>query len=57
MNQDVNEIINNLSTEYAQQLAQTNRKVAILLEENERLKRDADTLKSELESLENKEAE
>ncbi|WP_017473283.1 hypothetical protein [Amphibacillus jilinensis] len=57
MNQDVNEIINNLSTEYAQQLAQANRKVAILLEENERLKRDAETLKSELESLENNEAE
>lgn len=56
MNQDVNKIIDNLSTEYAQQLAQANKKVAVLSEENERLKRDADTLKNELESLKTEEA-
>lgn len=49
MNQDVNKIIENLSAEYAQQLAQANKKVAVLAEENERLKQQVEQLKKEKE--------
>ncbi|WP_017470612.1 hypothetical protein [Amphibacillus jilinensis] len=52
MNQDVNKIIDNLSTEYAQQLAQANKKVAVLSEENERIKQEIEQLKNTNDSTE-----
>lgn len=43
MNYDINNVLNALSNEYAQQLAQANRKVAILTEEVRLLKEQAES--------------
>jgi hypothetical protein len=46
MNYDINNVLNALSNEYAQQLAQANRKVAILTEELRILKEEKDEQES-----------
>lgn len=45
MNQDVNKIIDVVSVEWSNQLMQANKKVAVLAEENERLKAELDELR------------
>lgn len=49
MNQDVNKIIDVVSVEWSNQLMQANKKVAVLAEENERLKHEIDQLKKDKE--------
>lgn len=49
MNQDVNKIIDVVSSEWANQLLQANKKVGILTEQNERLQQEIDLLKQEKE--------
>jgi hypothetical protein len=46
MNYDINNVLNTLSNEYAQQLAQANRKIAILTEELRILKEEKDEQES-----------
>ena len=43
MNYDINNVLNALSNEYAQQLAQANRKIAILTEELRILREQSET--------------
>ncbi|MBM7542352.1 hypothetical protein [Amphibacillus cookii] len=40
MNQDINKIMDVVSMEWSNQLAQANKKIAVLVEENERLKQE-----------------
>ncbi|WP_165820934.1 hypothetical protein [Pueribacillus theae] len=47
MNQDVNNIIDNLSAEWAQDMANAKRKIAILVEENRLLREENESLKKE----------
>ena len=47
MKQDINKIIDNLNSEWAGDLANTKKRVAILLEENERLKEEIKQLKKD----------
>lgn len=49
MKQDVNKIIDVVSVEWSNQLMQANKKIAVLAEENERLKQEIDQLKKEKE--------
>ena len=46
MNYDINNVLNTLSNEYAQQLAQANRKIAVLTEELRILKEEKDEQES-----------
>lgn len=48
--QDVNKVIDNLSAEYSQQLAQANKNMAILKEQNERLQQEVDRLRSQTDA-------
>ena len=50
MNQDVNKIIDVVSSEWANQLLQANKKVGILSEQNERLLKEIEQLKQEIEN-------
>lgn len=50
MNQDVNKIIDVVSSEWANQLLQANKKIGILLERSERLQKEIEQLKQELEN-------
>lgn len=50
MNQDVNKIIDVVSSEWANQLLQANKKIGILSEQNERLQQENERLKQELEN-------
>lgn len=50
MNQDVNKIIDAVSSEWANQLLQANKKVGILSEQNERLQQEVNQLKQEIEN-------
>jgi len=50
MNQDVNKIIDIVSSEWANQLLQANKKIGILSEQNERLQKEIEQLKQEIES-------
>ena len=50
MNQDVNKIIDAISNEWANQLLQANKKIGILSEQNERLQKEIEQLKQEVES-------
>ena len=50
MNQDVNKIIDVVSSEWANQLLQANKKIGILSEQNERLQQEIDLLKQEIEN-------
>ena len=50
MNQDVNKIIDVVSSEWANQLLQANKKIGILSEQNERLQQEIEQLKQEIES-------
>lgn len=52
MKQDVNKIIDNLSNDWASDLADSKKQVAILMEENERLKDKVQELERELEDEE-----
>jgi len=52
MKQDVNKIIDNLSNDWAGDLANSKKQVAILMEENERLKDKVQELERELEDKE-----
>lgn len=52
MKQDVNKIIDNLSNDWAGDLADSKKQVAILMEENERLKDKVQELERELEDKE-----
>lgn len=58
MKQDVNKIINNLSADWAQDLGNSKRKLAIAVEENRLLKEKVEELEAELaeakEASENK---
>lgn len=47
MNQDVNNIIDNLSAEFSQQLANANKRLAILIEDNRLLKEEIEKLRKE----------
>lgn len=48
MEHDVNNILDNLASTYANQLAQTNKQVAILAEENRLLKEENESVKKQL---------
>jgi hypothetical protein len=48
MNQDVNKIIDVVSAEWSSQLVQANKKVAILHEENQRLKQEKYQIEEQL---------
>ena len=50
MNQDVNKIIDVVSSEWANQLLQANKKIGILSEQNERLQKEIEQLKQDLEN-------
>ena len=50
MNQDVNKIIDIVSSEWANQLLQANKKIGILSEQNERLQKEIEQLKQEIEN-------
>ena len=50
MNQDVNKIIDVVSGEWANQLLQANKKIGILSEQNERLQKEIEQLKQDLEN-------
>ena len=50
MNQDVNKIIDVISNEWASQLLQANKKIGILSEQNERLQKEIERLKRDLEN-------
>ena len=50
MNQDVNKIIDVVSSEWANQLLQANKKIGILSEQNERLQKEIEQLKQEIEN-------
>jgi len=50
VNQDVNKIIDVVSSEWANQLLQANKKVGILSEQNERLLKEIEQLKQEIEN-------
>lgn len=50
MNQDVNKIIDIVSSEWANQLVQANKKIGILSEHNERLQKEIERLKRDLEN-------
>jgi len=50
MNQDVNKIIDVVSGEWANQLLQANKKIGILSEQNERLQKEIEQLKQEIEN-------
>ena len=54
MNQDVNKIIDVVSGEWANQLLQANKKIGILSEQNERLQKEINQLKQEVEELKSK---
>lgn len=45
MKQDVNKIVDNLSQEWAQQSVKDKQRIAVLIEENERLKTEIEKLK------------
>ena len=47
MSQDVNKIIDTVSSEWANQLVGANKKIAILSEQNERLQKEIEELKKE----------
>jgi len=51
MSQDVNKVINIVSTEWANNLVQANKKVAVLSEQNERLQKEIEKLKEEVSEL------
>lgn len=50
MNQDVNKIIDVVSSEWANQLLQANKKIGILSERSERLQKEIERLKRDLEN-------
>lgn len=50
MSQDVNKIIDVVSSEWANQLLQANKKIGILSEQNERLQKEIEQLKQEIEN-------
>lgn len=50
MNQDVNKIIDILGGGYAQESLNLRKQLAILAEENDRLKQEIETLKGEVEA-------
>ena len=50
MNQDVNKIIDVVSSEWANHLLQANKKIGILSEQNERLQQEVNQLKQEIEN-------
>lgn len=50
MQQDVNKIIDHISNGWASDLVTSKKQVAILMEENERLKEEIKTLKAEKET-------
>lgn len=50
MNQDANKIIDVVSSEWANQLLQANKKIGILSEQNERLQQEVAQLKQEIEN-------
>ena len=50
MNQDVNKIIDVVSSEWANHLLQANKKIGILSEQNERLQKEIEQLKQEIEN-------
>lgn len=50
MNQDVNKVIDVVSSEWANQLLQANKKIGILSEQNERLLKEIEQLKQEIEN-------
>lgn len=47
MTQDINKIIDGLSSEWAHDMVMAKRKIAVLAEENDRLKAEIDQLKKE----------
>lgn len=49
MSQDINKIIDNLSTEWMNDAATLRKRVAILVEENSRLKQEIEELKADKE--------
>lgn len=51
MNHDANNIIDTLNQEWAQDLANAKRKIAILIEENRQIKEENDTLKEQVKKL------
>ncbi len=51
MNQDVNKIIDVVSSEWANQLLQANKKIGILSEKNERLQKEIEQLTQKIEEL------
>lgn len=51
MNQDVNKIIDAIGVEWANQLVQANKKIAILNEQNGRLQQEVNQLKDEISEL------
>lgn len=53
--QDVNKIIDTLNSEWAGDLAQAKRKIAVLAEENRLVKAELESVKSELDELKQKE--
>jgi len=53
--QDVNKVVDNLNNEWASDMVNLKKRVAILLEENDRLKRENDKLGEEIGQLKNKE--
>ena len=53
MNQDVNKIIDHLSDEWSSDMALMKKRVAILLEENERLQAEIEELKKPSEDTKN----
>ena len=54
MNQDVNKIIDIVSSEWANQLLQANKKIGILSEQLERTQKENEQLKQEVEELKSK---
>lgn len=57
MNQDVNKIIDVVSSEWANQLVQANKKIAILNEQNGRLQQEVNQLKDEISELKSEQTE
>jgi len=51
MSQDVNKIIDTVSSEWANHLVGANKKIAILSEQNERLQKEIEKLKEEVSEL------